>query len=177
MMRFTKKACKVITSLDAYKEIYAVYETYYYQSAAYLAYGVFFSHLFSFLLFYKLIPLFCFGYGASIGKRIFIEASTSENKPIGKRLVFLRSLFYFFETYCSLFLSISLPFGFNFLKSPLFLIGNLEISNAVFALFSALLVFINLFAVLLRHDNKTLSEAFLKIDVKDASHYIEGKSA
>ncbi len=170
-----QKASKVITSLDAYKEIYAVYEAYYYKSAAYTAYGILLSHLLSFLIFYLIVPMFCFGYGASIGRRIFLEASTHENKPIPKGLTALRSLFYFFETYCSLFLSFSLFFGFNLLKSPLFVIGSLQISNAVFALFSAFILLINFFAVLIRRDNRTISEALLKIDVKDARHYTEGK--
>lgn len=168
-----QKAANIVTSQPEYQSVYQLYEAYYYRSASYVAWGILLSHLFSFLIFYLVVPLFGFGYGMSIGRRLFKEVSVVHNAPIQKGTIALRSLFYFLETYGSIFLSFGLFFGFNLVKSPLFIVANLQINNAVFALISIIILIINVFALFIRHDDRTISDNILKIDVKDANHFIE----
>lgn len=172
-----QKAANIVTNQPEYKSIYTEYESYYYRSVSYIAYGILISHLLSFIIFYLIIPLLSFGYGMSLGKRIFKEVSIIDNKPIGKGDIALRSVFYFLETYCSILLSFGLVFGFNLVKSPLFVIGNIQISNAIFALISIAILIVNVLALFVRHDDRTISDNILNIDVKDANHFAEKSSS
>ncbi len=172
-----QKAANIVTSQPEYKSIYTEYEFYYYRSVSYIAFGILISHLLSFIIFYLIIPLFSFGYGMSLGKRLFKEVSIIDNKPIGKGNIALRSVFYFLETYCSILLSFGLVFGFNLVKSPLFVIGNIQISNAIFALISIVILIVNVLALFVRHDDRTISDNILNIDVKDANHFAEKSSS
>lgn len=172
-----QKAANIVTNQPEYKSIYTEYESYYYRSVSYIAYGILISHLLSFIIFYLIIPLLSFGYGMSLGRRFFKEVSIIDNEPIGKGSIALRSVFYFLETYCSILLSFGLVFGFNLVKSPLFIIGNIQISNAIFALISIVILIVNVFALFVRHDDRAISDNILNIDVKDANHFAEKSSS
>lgn len=169
-----KKASILVMDQPEYKEHYKIYEDAYFSSISYIAGGILLSHTVSYLIVYLIIPLFAFGYGSTIGRRILKIVIVDGEKEISKAKIVLNAMLYYLQSYFSVFISFGLFFGLNMLNAPLFIAGSLQINNSLFSIIS-LILFIISYSFIFRKSLRTLNDSILSLDFKDARHFIQGK--